>query len=92
MEKITTVGLDLAKQVMSVHAVDGDGRMVTRKLLRREQLLRWTATLPECIVAMEACGGAHYWARELRRQGHTVRHHCGGVRTGVSQEWEERRQ
>jgi len=73
MEKITTVGLDLAKQVMSVHAVDGDGRMVTRKLLRREQLLRWTATLPECIVAMEACGGAHYWARELRRQGHTVR-------------------
>jgi len=73
MEKITTVGLDLAKQVMSVHAVDGDGRMVTRKLLRREQLLRWTATLPECVVAMEACGGAHYWARELRRQGHTVR-------------------
>jgi len=73
MEKITTVGLDLAKQVMSVHAVDGDGRMVTRKLLRREQLLRWTATLAECIVAMEACGGAHYWARELRRQGHTVR-------------------
>jgi transposase len=73
MEKITTVGLDLAKQVMSVHAVDVDGRMVARKELRRDQVLRWTATLPLCVVAMEACGGAHYWARELRRQGHAVR-------------------
>jgi transposase len=73
MDKITTVGLDLAKEVMSVHAVDAVGRMVTRKVIRREQLLRWTATLPACVVAMEACGGAHHWAREMRRQGHTVR-------------------
>ena len=73
MEKITTVGLDLAKQVMAVHAVDSDGRMVTRKVVRRDALLRWMATLPRCVVAMEACGGAHYWARELTRQGHTVR-------------------
>jgi transposase len=73
MEEITTVGLDLAKQVIAVHAVDADRRMVTRKVLRREQLLRWTATLPGCTVAMEACGGAHYWARELTQQGHTVR-------------------
>src|ERR1700694_5124533 len=73
MEKITTVGLDLAKQVMAVHATDREGRMVLRKVLRREQLLRWTATLLPCVVAMEACGGAHYWARELTRQGHTVR-------------------
>jgi transposase len=73
MEKITTVGLDLAKQVMAMHGVDAAGRMVMRKVVRRDQLLRWSATLPPCMVAMEACGGAHYWARELRRQGHTVR-------------------
>ena len=73
MEKITTVGLDLAKQVMAVHAVDREGRMVMRKVLRRDQLLRWTAALPPCLVAIEACGGAHYWARELTGQGHTVR-------------------
>ena len=73
MDKITTVGLDLAKQVMAVHAVDVNGRMMLRKVLRRDALLRWSATLPRCVVAMEACGGAHYWARELTRQGHTAR-------------------
>ena len=73
MEKITTVGLDLAKQVMAVHGVDAAGRMVMRKVLRRDQVLTWSAGLPPCVVAMEACGGAHHWARELTRQGHTVR-------------------
>jgi hypothetical protein len=73
MEKITTVGIDLAKQVMAVCAMDAEGRMVMRKVLRRDQVLRWTATLPQCVVAMEACGGAHYWARELTQQRHTVR-------------------
>ncbi len=73
MDKITTVGVDLAKQVMAVHAVGADGRMVLRKVLRREQLLGWSAALAPCVIAMEACGGAHHWARELVRQGHTVR-------------------
>lgn len=73
MEKITTVGLDLAKQVMAVHAVGSEGRMVLRKVVRRDQLLAWSAVLAPCVVAMEACGGAHHWARELVRQGHTVR-------------------
>jgi transposase len=73
MDKITTVGVDLAKQVMAVHGVGAQGGMVVRKVLRRDQLLRWTATLAPCVVAMEACGGAHYWARELTGQGHTVR-------------------
>ena len=91
MEKITTVGLDLAKQVMAVHGVGAEGRMVLRKVLRRDQLLGWTATLAPCVIAMEACGGAHYWGRELTRKGHGT-HHCGGVRAGFSQEWEERRQ
>ena len=73
MEKITTVGLDLAKQVMAVHGVGAEGRMVVRKVLRRDQLLGWAASLSPCVIAMEACGGAHHWARELTRQGHTVR-------------------
>jgi transposase len=73
MDKITTVGLDLAKRVMAVHAVAADGRAVARRTLRREQLLPWLAALPPCVVALEACGGAHHWARELTRQGHTVR-------------------
>ena len=72
MEKITTVGLDLAKQVMAAHGVGADGRMVLRKVLRRDQLLAWSAALSPCVMAMEACGGAHHWARELTRQGHTV--------------------
>ena len=73
MDKITTVGLDLAKQVMAVHGVDAAGRMVARKVLRRDQVLTWSAALAPCVIAMEACGGAHHWARELTRQGHTVR-------------------
>jgi transposase len=73
MDKITTVGLDLAKQVMAVHAVDARGLAVLRKVLRRDALLAWSAALPRCVMAMEACGGAHHWARELMRQGHTVR-------------------
>jgi transposase len=73
MEKITTVGLDLAKQVMAVHAVGVDGRVVLRKVLRRDQLLGWSGSLSPCVIAIEACGGAHHWARELVRQGHTVR-------------------
>jgi transposase len=73
MEKITTVGLDLAKQVMAVHGVGAEGRMVVRKVLRRDQLLSWAASLAPCVMAMEACGGAHHWARALTRQGHTVR-------------------
>ncbi len=73
MDKITTVSLDLAKQVMAVHAVDARGLTVMRKVLRREALLAWSVALPPCVIAMEACGGAHHWARELTRQGHTVR-------------------
>jgi len=73
MEKITTVGLDLAKQLIAMHAVDARDQVVMRKVLRREALLRWSATLAPCVIAMEACGGAHHWARELVRQGHSVR-------------------
>ncbi len=70
---ITTIGLDLAKRVLQVHAVDGMGRVVVRKALRRGQVLPFFAKLPPCLVGMEACGTSHYWARELTALGHEVR-------------------
>ena len=63
--QITTVGLDLAKSVFQVHAVDADGHIVVRKALRRAQVLPFFAKLPSCLVGMEACGTSHHWAREL---------------------------
>jgi transposase len=71
--KITTVGIDLAKFVFQVHGVDQAGKPVVQKRLSRQQVLRYFAQLPPCLVGMEACGGAHYWARKLQAQGHTVK-------------------
>jgi transposase len=73
MKKITTVGLDLAKGVFQVHAVDALGEVVVRKSLRRAKVLDWFARLEPCLVGMEACAGAHYWARELKKLGHDAR-------------------
>src|SRR4051794_7236534 len=73
MEQITTIGLDLAKNVFQVHGVDAAGKVVVRKALRRAELLRFFERLPPCLVGMEACGTAHHWARELTKLGHTVR-------------------
>jgi transposase len=70
---ITTVGLDLAKNIFQVHGVDERGHKALGKPLRRAQVLPFFANLPSCLVGMEACGGAHYWARELTKLGHTVR-------------------
>jgi transposase len=71
--KITTIGVDLAKNVFQVHGVDERGKVVLRKQLRREQVCAFFANLPPCLVGMEACGGAHHWARSLQSYGHTVR-------------------
>jgi transposase len=71
--KITTVGIDLAKNVFQVHGVDQRGKVVVRKRLRRNQVVMFFAQLRPCLVGMEACGGAHYWARKLQAQGHTVK-------------------
>lgn len=71
--KITTVGIDLAKNVFQVHGVDSRGLPVLRKQVRRAQLLRVFANLEPCLIGMEACSGAHHWARRLQAQGHTVR-------------------
>lgn len=73
MDKITTVGLDLAKQVFQMHGVDASGHVVARRAVRRERVLETFARLPRCLVGMEACSGAHHWARELRKLGHDVR-------------------
>jgi len=71
--EITTIGVDLAKNVFQVHGVDERGKTVLRKQLRREQMVEFFAKLPPCLVGMEACGSAHHWARVLQGQGHTVR-------------------
>ena len=71
--EVTTVGLDLAKHVFQVHAVDAAGMVIVRKALRRSQLLPFFAKLPPCLVGLEACGTSHHWARELISLGHEVR-------------------
>jgi transposase len=73
MTNITTVGLDLAKLVFQVHGADADGKPVVRKKLRRGQVLVFFAGLPACLIGLEACASAHYWARELQALGHEVR-------------------
>ena len=73
MDKVSTIGLDLAKQDFRLHGADTAGRAVFRKQLRRGELLRFLAAQPPCLVAMEACGGAHHWGREIARLGHEVR-------------------
>jgi transposase len=71
--KITTIGIDLAKNVFQVHGVDEHGRAVLKKQLKRDQMAVFFANLPPCLIGMEACGSSHYWARKLQVQGHTVK-------------------
>lgn len=73
MKKLSVVGLDLAKNVFQVHGIDAEGEVVVRKQLRRSEMRKYFARLEPCLIGMEACGGAHYWSRELTRLGHTVR-------------------
>ena len=73
MEQPTTIGIDLAKTVFQVHGVDAAGAAVVKRKLRRGQVLEVFARLDPCLVGMEACAGAHYWARELTALGHEVR-------------------
>ena len=70
---ITTIGLDLAKNVFQVHGVDERAKVGLKKQLKRAQVLPLFANLPPCLIGMEACGSAHYWARKLKELGHTVK-------------------
>jgi transposase len=71
--EITAIGVDLAKHVFQVHAVDAQGHTVLRKRLGRSQMVPFFTRLSPCLVGMEACGSAHYWARRLVEMGHTVK-------------------
>ena len=73
MKDVSTIGLDLAKNVFQVHGVDGSGKTVIRRQLRRGQVLPFFKRLPPCLVGMEACATSHYWAREITALGHEVR-------------------
>jgi transposase len=73
MNQVTTIGLDLAKNVFQVHGIDAEGKVLVHKQLRRVDVLRFFGGLPPCLVGMEACATAHYWARQLTSLGHTVR-------------------
>ena len=73
VNEITTMGLDLAKRTFHVVGCDRRGKVLTRKVLRRGQVRTYFANAPRCVVGMEACASAHYWARELRALGHEVR-------------------
>ena len=71
MNEITTVGVDLAKEVIAVCAADRAGRIVFTRIFRRDTFATWAVQLPPCVFGMEACGAAHHWARWLRSHGHT---------------------
>ena len=73
MKEVTTIGLDLAKNVFQVHGVGMDNVPLFNRKLRRSEVLRFFEKIPPCLVGLEACGSAHYWAREIARFGHDVR-------------------
>ena len=73
MSTLVIVGLDLAKNVFQAHGADASGKVLFRKKLRRGQVLEFFNELPACVIAMEACGGAHFWGREIGKLGHEVR-------------------
>ena len=93
---VTRVGLDLAKRVFHVHAVDAKGEIVVARKLTRSQLIPFFAALPPCVVAMEACSSAHHWGRALIALGHEVRllppaHVKPYVRRNKNDRWMRRR-
>ena len=71
--KITTIGIDLAKEVFQIHGEDARGKVVVRKQLKRKDMAQYFAKLEPCLIGMEACGSAHHWARKLGGYGHTVK-------------------
>ncbi|ALR20213.1 transposase [Sphingobium baderi] len=72
-QEVVTVGLDLANNVLQVHAIAAEGKVLIRRKLRRSEVIRFFAELPPCLIGIEACASAHHWARELIAIGHVVR-------------------
>ena len=73
MKEITTIGIDLAKTIFQLHGVDRHGKTSLKKTVSRAKLLETLANLSPCLIGIEACGGAHHWARKIMELGHTVR-------------------
>jgi transposase len=73
MGEVSTIGLDIGKSVFQIHGIDADGAAVIRKRISRAKLLEFFATLPPCLVGIEACPTAHYWSRRVQALGHTVK-------------------
>jgi transposase len=73
MKNVTTIGIDLAKNVFQVHGVDARGNAVLKKQLKRERVSAFFVNLPACVIGMEACASAHHWARQLEKLGHCVK-------------------
>ncbi len=71
--KVTTLGLDLAKNVFQVHGIDNTGKVIVRRTLRRRQMMPFFAKLEPCLIGIEACGTSHFWAREIAAVGHEVK-------------------
>jgi transposase len=71
--QVTTIGLDLAKHVFQIHGIDAAEKVTVRRQLRRGQVIKFFEALSPCLIGMEACATAHYWARELTKLGHEVR-------------------
>lgn len=71
--QVTTLGIDLAKNVFQVHGIDDHGKVILKKQLKRAQMAPYFINLPPCLIGIEACGSAHHWARKLQAMGHTVR-------------------
>ena len=71
--KVTTIGIDLAKNIFHIHGADKRGRVVFSRALRRSRFREFMAQLPPCLIGLEACGGSHYWAGELKEMGHDAR-------------------
>ncbi len=73
MKEVSTIGLDIAKNVFQVHGIDDTGNVVIRRQLRRSQVQAYFAKLPPCLIGVEACATSHHWTRELKKLGHEVR-------------------
>jgi transposase len=73
MGEVSTIGLDIAKSIFQIHGVDADGAVVIGKRISRAKLLEFFATLPACLIGIEACPSAHYWSRRLQVLGRTVK-------------------
>ena len=73
MSEVTTIGLDIEKNVFQAHGAEAGGHQLFSRRIPRGKVIEFFAAQPKCLVALEACGGAHHWARELTRMGHDVR-------------------